>query len=162
MTKPTTVPIYFVWEDFKPDQRTYRQQSMSLQPNTGENKAEIQIDVPLEHDLIANFEAIAEAKISNGGKAPDPILTLKGVKWITDQWDEIFYKSEEKEEVKATSDDDWGDDSKTASTDDDWGETPETVSQPANGKADDEWAEESKADDKDAPWDETKEDWGGN
>jgi hypothetical protein len=154
----TTVPVLFSWDDFKPDQRVYRQQSISLTPHVGDHTLMIKIDVPLEHTYIANAEEIIQAKIANGSKAPEPILTLAGVRWIVDQWDEVFYKTEaEKEEIKATEDDDWGETKTT--TDDEWGDTPATVSQPAQA-ADDEWAEESKSDDKDAAWDETKEDWG--
>src|SRR5512139_1084685 len=114
------VILYFDWNTFRPDQRQYRQQSVELQPGVETLGAlgtslgalgtcRIAIPVALAHDFIHNSEEIIQARLGNNAKEPYPILTLQGMKYVIDLFDEVF-KDEEK--TVETKDDDWGEEEK--------------------------------------------------
>jgi len=104
----TDVPVKFVVTVVRPDQRQYRQQEIELVC-----QQELQVLVPLTNEMIANSEDIIQAKLGSGNVSiPNPVLTVAGLKYIIDQFDNVFLKVEEKEAAK-TDDEDWGDEEET-------------------------------------------------
>jgi len=139
------VPVKFILTVLRPDQRQYRQQEVELFSDQ-----EVEVLVPLTNEMISNSEEVIQAKLGSGNVAnPNPILTVAGLKYVIDQFDNIFLKPEEKA-VQDTKDEDWGDaleDTKSA----------EKATTPASDDLE-EW-EEVKEETKDAPWDADNEEW---
>ena len=104
----TDVPVKFVVTVVRPDQRQYRQQEVELVC-----QQELEVLVPLTNEYVANSEDVIQAKLGSGNVAsPNPILTVAGLKYVIDQFDNVFLKVEEKETAK-TDDEDWGDEEET-------------------------------------------------
>lgn len=101
-----TLPVLFIWDKLRPDQREYRQQSSELLPEN----VYIQIDVPADPIYVIPGKNPAEI-----------ILTLTGMKYVIDQFDTVFLPPKKQE---PNADDDWEDDKSTeespASEKDDW------------------------------------------
>lgn len=155
------IKIRFDWTNFRPDQRTYRQNSFELFPvlgvDDGRTSPQVEIGIPLKGEYLANCEEIITKQLS-GQPAPNPVLTIKGLRFVADAFDEIFYSTEEDEKPaeapKAKVEDDW---------ESDWSENkiaaPATQPDKVQNAEDDSWAE-SGDDNTDAPWNEKDEDWG--
>ena len=138
--------IEFLWEEFKPDQRQFRNQSISLMPAHG---LLVSVSVPLEHELIHNFDDIIKSTLS-GEEKPDPILTMKGLKYVIDGFDNLFGLETEEVTLANKDDEDW----------DDLGEDEPKKEIKSSAKDDEDW---DKLDDEttsgEEKWDADNEDW---
>ncbi len=142
----TDVPVKFVLTVLRPDQRQYRQQEVELVC-----QQELQVLVPLTNEMIANSEDVIQAKLGSGNVAnPNPILTVAGLKYVIDQFDDVFLKVEEKP-VEETTDKDW----------DELPDDGQSIEKKSSKKANDEnWDELPEIEDsKEVPWDEDNEKW---
>ena len=135
--------VVFMWQEARPDNREFRQNSSVL---VLEN-FKIGVPVPTTAEYVLNAEEILKAELGSGNKKkPDPIFTPKAIQYCLDKLGEFLTDPEDvsPEDLQST---DWDD---TVSTDssEDWTETQST---------EDNWdnLEEGK-DDKELPW---EEDW---
>jgi len=137
------IPVKFIITVVRPDQRTYRQQEVELVC-----QQEMQVLVPLNHEMVANSEDVIQAKLGSGNvAAPNPILTVAGLKYVIDQFDNVFMKVDEKpDQPQKFEEDDWGEE-----------ETKPTEKKSAPAEEED-W-EETKEDSKEVPWDADDEKW---
>lgn len=140
------VTLHFEWGIYRPDQREYRNQSIELHPSWGSTQL-IAVDVPLNHNLIANSEQIIQQKLA-GDLLDIPVLTITGLKYVIDQFDAVFLptlatKPDEVEE-------DW---------EADLGGSEEKKSEPATDNED--WETDLDAGNKpdEVAWDEDTEEW---
>jgi hypothetical protein len=94
MSKDATIPVKFLLTGFNPDKRQWKPSTPSIMP-VGDFI--IQIDVPLQHDLIVNADKIISAQLS-AGDVPDPIFTPAGMRYCIDKFEEVMSdpKPEEK------------------------------------------------------------------
>lgn len=101
-----TLPVIFIWDKLRPDQREYRQQSVELEP--AEN-VRIQVDVPADPIYVIP-----------GDDPKQMVLTLAGMKYVIDQFDTVFLPA--KKEASVDPDEDWEEEEPKAEkkTDDDW------------------------------------------
>lgn len=150
MSENNTVLINFLWETYRPDQREYRQNSVELNPSVGDGKypAVVQVKVPLQHEYIANSEAIISAQLTAGDE-PKPVLTIAGMKYIQDQFDAVLKDAEVVKPDDFKDDSNWHDD-------EDWGVTTTSIPVPAD---DEDWSDATETP-ADEPWNEAEEDWG--
>jgi hypothetical protein len=137
------VPVKFILTVLRPDQRQYRQQEVELVC-----QQELEVVVPLTAEYIANSEEVIQAKLSSGNVlAANPRLTVAGLKYVIDQFDNVFLKVEEKEATK-TGDDDWLEE-----------DTKSAVEKKSAPKVEEEdWENDTKKPDE-VPWDEKEEEW---
>jgi hypothetical protein len=156
----TTVKVVFAWNMYRPDNRQYKQQSIEVTPYMGDESPMVEIELPVE--LLANAEDYLKAGIE-GKKPPQPILSVKAVKYLVDEWEKIFSDPKEVEPedffTKPTIEDKDGWVDKT----DDWDTTPnepKTNSEKATEQLNDNWDEVEKTETPDPVWDEKQEDWG--
>lgn len=139
----TDVPVKFIITVVRPDQRQYRQQEVELVC-----QQEMQVLVPLTNENVANSEELIQWQLGNvNTPKPNAILTVTGLKYVIDQFDNVFLKVEEKEATK-TDDEDWGDD------------LPPSKPAPAKPAAvvEEDWDNDTKTPDE-VPWDESTEEW---
>jgi len=135
------IPVKFIITVVRPDQRQYRQQEVELVC-----QQEMQVLVPLNNEYVVNSEDVIKAKLGSGNvAAPNPILTVTGLKYVIDQFDNVFLKPDEKE-VATTEDEDWGEE-----------ETKPTEKKSAPAEEED-W--DTTEDSKEVPWDADDETWG--
>jgi len=138
----TDVPVKFIITVVRPDQRQYRQQEVELVC-----QQELQVLVPLNNEMVANSEDVIQAKLGSGNVAsPNPVLTVAGLKYVIDQFDNVFLKVEEKSATK-TDDEDWMEE-----------DTKPTAEKKSAPKVEEDWENDTKKPDE-VPWDEDTENW---
>jgi len=155
----STVKIMFQWNIYRPDNRSYKQQSMELQPI---NAKRVMIDLPT--NLLVNAEEVLLAEMSNS-EMPEYVLSLDAVKYLVDEWEKVFSDPNDEEEYykELLKDNDWDEvDTSTPIANDDWDEA-DTATPDANDNWDDstndetdDWGESNNESDE-TPWDDN--DW---
>jgi len=75
-----TVDITFRWREFMPDRRQWKPSSPVFEPQF----VQISLPVPLDEKHFANVEEMKEGKINQ------PILTLAGMKYCIDRFEEVM------------------------------------------------------------------------
>jgi hypothetical protein len=166
----TTIKVYFKWDEYRPDNRQYKQQSMLVWPLLdGDEVIKVEMDLPVS--LLANAEEYLKAEIE-GNKPPTPIFTIKAQKYLVDEWEKVFSDISPDDFKPAVDNGGWDDPSTEEETkaakelqnaDDNWPQaTPQndewgdTIPQTDNENWDEVVIPETEAE----PWDEKQEDWG--
>jgi len=138
----TDILIKFTAIVIRPDQRQYRQQEIEMVC-----QHELEVPMPLINEYVANSEKIIQWQLGTVHVLePNPILTVAGLKYVIDQFDNVFLKVEEKEVAK-TDDEDWGEE-----------ETEKKAEKLASKVEDEDW-EESPDPNEEVPWDSDDEKW---
>lgn len=110
-----TISLRFKWATFSPDPH-----DRTMRSNLEPCDVYVVLDVPLQHEYIANAEAIIQGQLA-AGDVPLPVLTLEGMKFCAnalslaekpkEEPDEDFdWDDEDGEEKEAVSSDEIHDD----------------------------------------------------
>ena len=151
----TTIKVYFKWDEYRPDNRQYKQQSMLVWPLLdGDEVIKVEMDLPVS--LLANAEEYLKAEIE-GNKPPTPIFTIKAQKYLVDEWEKVFSDVSPNDfKPKVEGLDDWeeglGEVKDYPTTEDFEKENPNVEH--------DNWDEVVSPETEAEPWDEKQEDWG--
>ena len=136
--KINSVKVIVRWNSFSPDCRPYKPSTPEL---VFDEPLKIVVFVPLDKELMDNFDVISMAQLSNQ-KEPSPIFTPLGMRYIIDQFEAVMQNGKP-EETASADDDDWEDE--------------DTSNKTTKKSSDDEWEDEEETtikEDKDETWDE--------
>ena len=142
----TTIKVYFKWDEYRPDNRQYKQQSMLVWPLLdGDEVIKVEMDLPV--NLLANAEEYLEAEIE-GNKPPKPIFSIAAVKYLVDEWEKVFsdVSPDDFTPHLSNADADWSADLPQSD--------PSGITEP-----EDNWDDVTTTEEP-IPWNEKDEDWG--
>jgi len=162
MTKENTVKLQFNWQSATPDCRQYNQQRQLLIPvSTYDTDGfplpiKVEINIPCNHEMVANADKIIQAQLSTSDEVPDPILTPKGLFYAVSLLEAPFANAElSKKEEKQDLDNEWAEE---GWKDDDNTEWDDDKTEEDNTWEDDIDTDETQSDDDIPDW-EDEETW---